>query len=89
VYNPQIKHVELAAGTVGSLPRIVQPNSCVVAEGLAREVYNVNRTPLPDEIDWGNHIGLVFVEVEKDMFGDEIMFNVDMRILFSSRGGYN
>jgi hypothetical protein len=89
VYNPQITPVKLAAGTVGSLLRIVQPNSCVVAEGLAREVYDVNRTPLPDEIAWGNHIGVVFVEVGKDMFGDEFMSNVDMGVLFSSRGGYS
>jgi hypothetical protein len=89
VYNPQITPVELAAEAVGSEICIIQPNSYVVAKGLTLEPYDVNRTPLRNEIQWGDQISLVFVEVEKNVFGGELMLNVDMRVKYSSRGGYN
>jgi hypothetical protein len=38
-----------------------------------------------DEIRWIRLTGLVSAGVEEDIINDELMFNVDMRLMWSSR----
>jgi hypothetical protein len=88
VYNPSKAPITLAAGSFGSGLRVVQPSSGAASAGDATEAYDVNKMPSPGEIIWGQHAGWVSTEVDQEIVGDELVFNVNMELCDSDRGGY-
>jgi hypothetical protein len=84
VYNPSKAPITLAAGSFGSGLRVVQPSSGAASAGDATEAYDVNKMPSPGEIIWGQHAGWVSTEVDQEIVGDELVFNVNMELCDST-----